>query len=241
MTFQLKWFFSVLFLFATALGAEEIDLQRVSSSVIDVSKHDENVKHNLRLALKKIESIKLSPGFLFSFNQIIGEGSAENGYRAASVYFGGESVSEPGGGLCILATALYNLFLQVNFSIVQRAKHSKPVSYIAGGLDATISYSKTDLKMKNTGSQTYILRGRLDAKRLYLELYTEQIPEFEYEPRVESREEIHAQEEIEVYRTGRMVDVYLDKKKDGVVLESKLLYTEYLRPFFRNPPRKTIP
>ena len=47
------------------------------------------------------------PGEEFSYNQTIGETTAERGYKEANTYVGSEVVPGYGGGVCQVSTALY--------------------------------------------------------------------------------------------------------------------------------------
>ena len=63
---------------------------------------------NLRLACEAINGTILNPGEVFSFNDVVGERTAEKGYKPATIYAdGGASVDDLGGG--VLSGGLYHL------------------------------------------------------------------------------------------------------------------------------------
>ena len=60
---------------------------------------------NLILACKEIDGTVLEPGEVFSFNETVGERTAEKGYKEGIIYAdGGSSESEVGGGICQVAS-----------------------------------------------------------------------------------------------------------------------------------------
>lgn len=110
-----------------------------------------NVRTNIALAAGKLNgTIILQPGEVFSFNCVVGDGSAANGFSSLE-------------GCCIWITLHMNqvvayarchllslTLLLAGCSITERHRHSRPVRYVPLGLDATIRYGKKDLRMKNT-------------------------------------------------------------------------------------------
>ena len=104
---------------------------------------------NLRIAANKINGYILGPGEVFSFNKVVGKRTVEAGYRNAPIFSGGKIVDDIGGGICQIATTLYNTALLGDFQIVERHKHGLPVSYEKPGRDATVYYGVLDFKFKN--------------------------------------------------------------------------------------------
>lgn len=105
--------------------------------------------HNIALAAQKINGLVLMPGQQFSFNGVVGQRSAQTGFKTAKVYQGGEIVDGIGGGICQVSTTLYNAALYADLKIVYRTNHSMPVSYVPSGRDATVSYGSIDFKFSN--------------------------------------------------------------------------------------------
>lgn len=104
---------------------------------------------NVRLSASRINGITLLPGETFSYDAAIGKRTAENGYKAATVYVGNKEESGIGGGICQTSSTLYSAVLYANLEIVSRTSHSLPVSYIPAGQDATIAEGYIDFKFKN--------------------------------------------------------------------------------------------
>lgn len=104
---------------------------------------------NLRLACKAINGTILSNGKTFSFNGIVGERTAAKGYKEAIIYEGGQEVGGIGGGICQVATTLFNAALRANFQIVERHQHSLTVHYCPLGYDAAVAWGSKNLRFKN--------------------------------------------------------------------------------------------
>jgi len=120
-----------------------------STKIID---YDENRIHNIRLASEKINSCVISPGEVFSFNEIVGKREYGKGYKKATVLVKGEHSEDVGGGICQLSSTIYNAALKSDLEVLERHSHSVDVRYIPQGQDAAVNYGDKDLKFKNTKS-----------------------------------------------------------------------------------------
>ena len=111
---------------------------------------DENRNTNLKLLCKALDGVVLQPGDVFSYNDTVGERTAEKGYKPATAYSGTKLVKDIGGGVCQGSTTIYNCALLADLEIVERVCHGATVGYITLGLDAAVNWNtKTDLKFKN--------------------------------------------------------------------------------------------
>ena len=104
---------------------------------------------NVQLAAASIDGIVLAPGEQFSYNDALGERTAERGYKAAGAYSGGQVVQEIGGGICQVSSTLYYAALLANLQIDARTCHYFPVGYLPAGLDATVSWGGPEFKFTN--------------------------------------------------------------------------------------------
>ena len=57
-----------------------------------------------------------------------------------------------GGGVCQVASTMFNAALLANFKIVERHQHSQRVTYCPLGRDAAIYWGSEDFKFKNNTS-----------------------------------------------------------------------------------------
>ncbi len=110
---------------------------------------NENRNENLRLACAKLDGIILQPGDVLSYNETLGQRTQAAGYKPAPAYSGTELVDEIGGGICQVSSTLYLSSLFAELKIVERKNHGFPANYIPLGLDATVNWGTTDLKIRN--------------------------------------------------------------------------------------------
>lgn len=129
---------------------------------------------NMRLAARAIDSTVLSPNEVFSLNKIVGPRTQARGYRTAIIFQGGKKEPGIGGGVSQVTGTIFNAALVAGLPIVSYRVHSRPVTYLPIGRDATVSYGSFDMKFKNdTGAPIFIdyklqgntLRARLFGKR----------------------------------------------------------------------------
>lgn len=113
--------------------------------------HGNNEKRNvnLRLACEAINGIVLQPGDVLSYNDTLGERTAERGYQPAPAYSGTNLVDSLGGGICQVSSTLYLCSLYAELETVERVSHGYPANYMPIGLDATVSWGNPDLKICN--------------------------------------------------------------------------------------------
>ena len=127
-----------------------------------------NRNTNLSLACQAINGLVLEPGEEFSFNKVVGERTAERGYRSAPAYANGETVSELGGGVCQISSTLYYCVLLADLEVTERQNHSYVSNYIDRGMDATVSWGGPDFKFRNTSS--YPLRIEAEVSGGYVKI-----------------------------------------------------------------------
>jgi len=108
-----------------------------------------NRSHNIALASAAVNGSLLKPGEIFSLNQRLGPRLAEAGYLKAPVIINNQLALDIGGGVCQIATTLYNAVLLSDLTVVERSSHGLPVNYVSPGRDATIAGNYLDLKFAN--------------------------------------------------------------------------------------------
>ena len=115
-----------------------------------------NRSGNLKIAADKINGTVLMPNDEFSFNEVVGKRTIEDGYTNAKIYENGQVVDGLAGGICQISSTLYNAVLLANLEVTERRNHSYTSSYVPAGRDATVVYGTTDFKFKNT--RTYPIK-----------------------------------------------------------------------------------
>tara|TARA_Y100000287_G_scaffold174266_1_gene162957 strand:- start:228 stop:1019 length:792 start_codon:yes stop_codon:yes gene_type:complete len=133
-----------------------------------------NRRHNLELAIRSLNNRLILPGGAFSLSQQLGEPTEAAGYRAGPVFVKGHVLKDTGGGLCLIATNLYQLFLYAGCRILERHNHSIDAygedRFYALGEDAAIAYSTKDLAIRNPFNDKMLLRLRVDEHALHSEI-----------------------------------------------------------------------
>ncbi len=156
---------------AAARGADEVELRAVVTPAkvkredlagIDISTvlaswethytstgADSDRTYNLKVGAEHLNGHILKPHELFSFNEVVGDRTEKQGYRVAPVIQAGELVDGLAGGMCQIASTLHAAAFFAGLEIVSSTPHSRPSAYIPLGLDATVVYPTTDLKLRN--------------------------------------------------------------------------------------------
>jgi len=93
------------------------------------------------------------------------------GYLPAPIFSADEVVQGVGGGICQVATTLYNAALLAGLEIVARSHHSRPVDYAPRGRDATVYFGNTDLKFRNNTPLPLYVHAYISGNRVCCELY----------------------------------------------------------------------
>ena len=104
---------------------------------------------NLILAANKINGTVLMPGETFSYNKVVGARTISAGYKEAPIYVQGKVENGLGGGICQIASTLYNAAVYANLEITQRSNHQFVPSYVTASRDATVVYGAIDFQFKN--------------------------------------------------------------------------------------------
>ncbi len=127
--------------------------------------------NNLDLASKAIDGTILNPGDVFSFNEIVGERTTEKGYQGATVYLdGGVSKPETGGGICQVASAIYECVLYANLKVNERMPHMFVVTYVGYGQDATIYWGQQDFKFTNSTEHPIMVKANVEGGYVHIKL-----------------------------------------------------------------------
>lgn len=133
------------------------DLRGVLGSFATRATGNPKRNKNIGLAVRSVDGTLLSPGETFSLDRTLGQRTQARGYRTAPVFVDAETVPGIGGGVSQVTGTLFNAAALAGLKIVEVNPHSRPVSYIPIGRDATLVYGTKDLKFQNnTGHPVYI-------------------------------------------------------------------------------------
>ena len=129
---------------------------------------------NLELATYNIDDTIVMPGETFSTEKAIGPTTLETGFVAANTYVNGEVVPGIGGGVCQVASTLYNTILTSGIIPIERLNHMMPVSYVPIGLDATLADNLIDLKFTNEFDYPIVINSYTSNNHLTIEFWSKE-------------------------------------------------------------------
>ncbi|MBI2908328.1 MAG: VanW family protein [Chloroflexi bacterium] len=129
--------------------------------------------HNIRLGAERLNGAVVPPGATFSFNGTVGEISEEKGYLLGFSILGGETVADPGGGICQVSTTVFQAVFWAGYPIVERHPHAYRMKRYEPppGLDASVYNPGLDLKFRNNTGNYLLVQARTDDSRIYVALY----------------------------------------------------------------------
>lgn len=214
----------------------------IASAVTNASSSSTARLTNIKTAISSINGTALAPGEEFSFNEVVGQRTAERGYQMAPAFSGGEVTEELGGGICQVSTTLFNAAVKADLEITERHPHSMPVSYVDKGKDATVNWGSQDLKFVNTSDSTvYIMAvvssdkrvkigifGKTLADGVYITVETEVTQTMEYETTYQVNAFLQPGQTnvLQAGRTGYKAVAYkMTWSKDGALLNKEVLCT----------------
>ncbi len=144
---------------------------------------------NLAIASGAINGTFLAPGEVFSVNKV----AAPLKYYKTKVIIEGREEKADGGGLCQVASTLYNAVNYAGLDVTERHPHIAQLPYIRPGLDATVWFGALDMKFQNVSDGYVLLQERVaDDGYIYAEVWgkpTGKKVEMESEPVYRTPEE----------------------------------------------------
>lgn len=131
-----------------------------------------NRRHNIHHAADRLtDSIAAADGGEWSFNDVMGEANEANGFQAANAIVNGEYEDAIGGGICQVATTVFNAVFESGFPVTERRNHSLYISSYPTGRDAAIAYPDLDLAWVNDSSSDVLVRTRYTDSTLTVSLF----------------------------------------------------------------------
>lgn len=135
---------------------------------------DNNRGVNIKLAAEQVNGHILYPGETFSFNDIVGPREKSYGFKEAMEIVDGEFVPGVGGGICQLSSTLYNAVMLANLDTVERYNHSKALSYVPLGRDATVVFDILDFKFVNNTLKPLMIMAEVNDDQLTVAIWGQQ-------------------------------------------------------------------
>jgi vancomycin resistance protein VanW len=128
-------------------------------------------EYNVALAADILTGTVILPDRIFSANKIVGPYSSDRGFKEGPTYFGSQLIKTTGGGVCKIASTLYNVATLANLKIIERRQHGMLVPYVPPGQDATVSDGNKDFKFKNNTGHPILIWADTKENTLYMAIY----------------------------------------------------------------------
>ncbi|MCL4239055.1 MAG: VanW family protein [Anaerolineae bacterium] len=110
-------------------------------------------RHNIEVASANFHGLVIPPGGVFSFNEWLGDVSAESGYEQGLIIVGNQTITGVGGGVCQVATTAFQTAFYGGYPILERIEHAYRVGYYeegeGPGMDATVYSPIVDFRFRN--------------------------------------------------------------------------------------------
>lgn len=202
----------------------------------------ENRISNIARAAELINNTLVAPGEVFSFNNTVGQRTEERGFKTAPVIGpDGRLVDDLGGGICQVATTLFNAAFFTGLDIEERRNHSLYIDHYPMGRDATVDWGSVDLKFRNDTDHWILIKSYADSSSVVFVIYgTPDGREVSYTTSdwydlVEMTEKRETTDELTVGetrvkdsgQTGRSCTVTRTVTRNGSVLHKDPFYSTY--------------
>jgi vancomycin resistance protein YoaR len=118
---------------------------------------------NVRITTKYASNVILAPGDVYDFDKQVGPRTEARGYKMAPGIIGAGKLEDVfGGGICQVATTLFNAAFFAGLDIVERKNHSLYIDHYPKGRDATVTADGPNLRFRNDTKHHILVRGASD-------------------------------------------------------------------------------
>ncbi len=128
-------------------------------------------RHNILRASESFSGTVLNSYQTFSLNQAAGPYTRDRGFLPERSFINHQSAETYGGGVCQLASTLYNAAQLAGLTIIERVPHSQEILSVPQGHDATLAFGVSDLKLKNPYPFPIKIVSRVINDQLLLEIW----------------------------------------------------------------------
>jgi len=185
---------------------------------------------NIRLAARALDGTVLEAAQVLSFNRRVGPRSVERGYQPAPVILHEARDVQIGGGVCQVASTLFDAAMIAGLRTTERHRHSYPVDYIPLAQDATIVWGAKDLKILNCLDQRVRFRADVLGTTLTVRVEGERSTGREFELEAIERSASGAAGDEAPYRE---VELFRVRRDRGEEVARELLLTDVYPPTIR--------
>ena len=131
----------------------------------------------VRRAISIIDGTIVPPGGVFSVDKTVGPRDPDHGFTGKGhVFVDGHMELQSGGGMCQVATTLFNAAMLANLKVVERHQHVRTVPYVDPGRDATIYHGQKDFKIQNNTGAPLLISYRTNRSHAIVSLFGKGVP-----------------------------------------------------------------
>lgn len=132
----------------------------------------ENRRHNIHLAADFLNnSVAAANGGTWSFNDVAGQCDSERGFLGAGAIIDNSYQDAVGGGICQVATTVFNAVYEAGYPVVSRSNHSLYIASYPKGRDAAVSWPDLDFVWKNDAASDVLMRTSYTDTSITVTLY----------------------------------------------------------------------
>lgn len=131
----------------------------------------------VRRAISIIDGTIVPPGGVFSVDKTVGPRDPAHGFTGKGhVFVDGHMELQSGGGMCQVATTIFNAAMLADMKIVERHQHVRTVPYVDAGRDATIYHGQKDFKIQNNTDAPLLISYRTNRSHAIVSLFGKGVP-----------------------------------------------------------------
>lgn len=148
-------------------------IERISSYTTEYNTGEgtEARVNNIHVAADELNNSICPADGSWSFNDIAGESTEEKGFQAAGSIIAGEYVDSIGGGVCQVATTVFNAVYEAGYPVSKRRNHSLYIAAYPEGRDAAVSWPDLDLEWANDTASDILMRTSYTDSSVTVSLY----------------------------------------------------------------------
>jgi vancomycin resistance protein YoaR len=169
-------------------AAEALGIKELVSTFTTPHACCQNRVTNIQRMADLVRGKVILPGEEFSLNGHVGRRTVENGFVEGGAIEHGVLTSDIGGGVSQFATTMFNAAFFAGLDLVEYQAHSLNFERYPDGREATISFPKPDLVVKNTTPYAILVWTSYTDESITVEMYsTKNVEVPELEPRVSTQ------------------------------------------------------
>lgn len=150
---------------------------RIGYFVTRFNPGDEGRTDTVRRAISRINGTIVPPGGVFSVDKTVGPRDPAHGFNGKGhVFINGHIEVQSGGGMCQVATTIFNAAMLADLKIIERHQHVRTVPYVDPGRDSTIYHGQKDFRLQNDTTAPIYVSYRTNRSHAIVALFGKGVP-----------------------------------------------------------------